>query len=227
MDFKKEENLTEKQVEMFNRYMEILLQWNQKINLTAITDRNEINIKHFVDSLTISKYIDKKAKVIDIGTGAGFPGIPLKIADENLNVTLVDSLAKRVSFLNEVINELNLKEINAIHSRAEDLAHDANYRESYDVAVSRAVAKLSTLLEYMLPFVKVGGICICMKGPKISEELENSQVAIKKLGGELEKIDNFFLSNTEYERNIIIIKKKYNTPKMYPRNAGIPGKCPL
>lgn len=216
-----------KQEENFNKYMDLLLEWNEKINLTAITDKDEIILKHFIDSLTIEKYIKDNDKVIDLGTGAGFPGIPLKIKNESIDITLVDSLNKRVNFLNEVIKELNLKNITAIHSRIEDLAHDKNYREKYDVVTSRAVANMSTLVEYMLPFAKIGGICICMKGPNVDEELENAKGAIKKLGGKVEKVESLTLPDSDIERNIVIIKKISQTDKKYPRKAGTPSKDPL
>ena len=173
------------------------------------------------------KYINDDDKVIDIGTGAGFPGIPLKIMNENTKITLLDSLNKRINFLNIVIETLNLRNIQAIHGRAEEIARNKLYREKYDVAVSRAVANLSTLTEYMLPFVKVGGKCICMKGANVNEELERAQNAIKELGGEIERVDNFYLSDNDNERNIIVIKKIKETNPKYPRKAGTPSKEPL
>lgn len=220
-------SLNNKQIEQFDKYMDLLLEWNEKINLTAITEKNQIILKHFIDSLTISKYIEKNSKVIDVGTGAGFPGIPLKIYNNTLNITLLDSLNKRINFLNEVINELQLEKIQAIHSRAEDLARNNNYREKFDYAISRAVANLSTLSEYLLPYVKVNGKCICMKGPNINEEVKNSKQALKRLGGEIIDIKNFTLPESDIERNIIIIKKIKNTDKEFPRKAGIPAKKPL
>ena len=207
--------------------MNLLLEWNEKINLTAITQPDEVKLKHFVDSLTVLKYINDDDKVIDIGTGAGFPGIPLKIMKENTKITLLDSLNKRINFLNIVIETLNLRNIQAIHGRAEEIARNKLYREKYDVAVSRAVANLSTLTEYMLPFVKVGGKCICMKGANVNEELERAQNAIKELGGEIERVDNFYLSDNDNERNIIVIKKVKETNPKYPRKAGTPSKEPL
>ena len=227
MDIEKIMNIDKEKADLFEEYKEILLDWNEKINLTAITDEKEIILKHFIDSASILKYIEDGEKVIDIGTGAGFPGIPLKIMNNGLNITLVDSLNKRVNFLNEVINKLNLNNICAIHARAEELGRDNNYREMYDVATSRAVANLSTLLEYLMPFVRVGGRCICMKGPNIDEELNNAKNAIKELGGEIEKIDNFYLPNSDIERNIIIIKKISKINFKYPRKAGIPAKEPI
>ena len=220
-------NISEEKANLFNEYKEILLDWNEKINLTAITNEKEIILKHFIDSCTILKYIQGKEKVIDIGSGAGFPGIPIKIMNQELNITLVDSLNKRVNFLNEVINKLKLTNIEAIHARAEELGRIDKYREKYDIATSRAVANLSTLLEYLMPFVKVGGKCICMKGPNIEEELKSAEKAIKELGGELEKVDNFYLPNSDIERNLIIIKKVKEINFKYPRKAGMPAKEPI
>ena len=232
MDFKQklEEyniEINDEQIEKFDLYMKLLLEWNEKINLTAITEKDDIILKHFVDSLTILKYVDKRDKIIDIGTGAGFPGIPIKIMNEKANITLLDSLNKRINFLNIVINELKLDNIVAIHGRAEELARNKAHREKYDVAVSRAVANLSTLTEYMLPFVKVGGKCICMKGANVEEEIDKAKNAIKKLGGQIEIVDNFYLSENDNERNIVIIKKIKETEPKYPRKAGIPSKEPL
>ena len=219
--------INDEQIKKFMNYMNLLLEWNEKINLTAITQPEEVKLKHFVDSLTVLKYINDDDKVIDIGTGAGFPGIPLKIMKENTKITLLDSLNKRINFLNIVIETLNLRNIQAIHGRAEEIARNKLYREKYDVAVSRAVANLSTLSEYMLPFVKVGGKCICMKGANVNEELERAQNAIKELGGEIERVDNFYLSDNDNERNIIIIRKVKETSSKYPRKAGMPSKEPL
>ena len=219
--------INEEQIKSFEKYMNLLLEWNEKINLTAITQPDEVKLKHFVDSLTVLKYINDDDKVIDIGTGAGFPGIPLKIMKENTKITLLDSLNKRINFLNIVIETLNLSNIQAIHGRAEEIARNKLYREKYDVTVSRAVANLSTLSEYMLPFVKVGGKCICMKGANVNEEIEKAKNAIKELGGEIERVDNFYLSDNDNERNIIIIRKVKETSSKYPRKAGMPSKEPL
>ena len=219
--------INEEQIKSFEKYMNLLLEWNEKINLTAITQPEEVKLKHFVDSLTVLKYINDDDKVIDIGTGAGFPGIPLKIMKKNAKITLLDSLNKRINFLNIVIETLNLRNIQAIHGRAEEIARNKLYREKYDVAVSRAVANLSTLSEYMLPFVKVGGKCICMKGANVNEEIEKAKNAIKELGGEIERVDNFYLSDNDNERNIIIIRKVKETSSKYPRKAGTPSKEPL
>ena len=175
------------QISKFYKYMNMLIEWNEKINLTAIIEPNEIILKHFIDSLTIYKDIPNKSSVVDVGTGAGFPGIPLAIMNESLKITLVDSLNKRLIFLQEVINELNLKNIQAVHGRAEEYIREK--REHYDIATSRAVAKLNVLLEYMIPFVKVGGRCICMKSFEIDEELKDAEKAIEILGGKIEKVD--------------------------------------
>lgn len=221
--------LDEKQIKQFYLFMELLLSWNERINLTTITDQKEIILKHFVDSLTVAKYIKQNAKVIDVGTGGGFPGIPLKIYRPDLNVILLDSLNKRINFLDEVIEKLKLENVQAIHGRAEDVARDKKYRESFDVATSRAVANMSTLSEYLLPFVKVGGIAIAMKGPDVEDELKDSKKAIKILGGKLleKNIIKFYLPKTEISRTIIIIEKPANTDNKYPRKAGTPKKQPL
>lgn len=213
-----------KNEEKFYKYMKFLLEWNEKINLTAITDEKEFIIKHFVDSLTIDKYIKRKGKLIDVGTGAGFPGLPIKLFHEELSVTLLDSVRKKVNVLNDIIQKLDLKDIEAVHSRAEDFAGDN--REDYDVAVSRAVANMSTLVEYLIPFVKINGIAICMKGPNFEKELNDSKKAINVLGGKVEKIENFYIDNG-LERNIIIIRKIKETPKQYPRGNAKPLKEPI
>ncbi len=217
--------LPDEQLNEFYEYMQLLLEWNEKMNLTAITDPEEVIKKHFVDSITIKKYIKEENRLIDVGTGAGFPGIPLKIVDKSIKLTLLDSLNKRINFLNEIIEKLNLKEVNTIHSRAEEYAKN-KVRESYDVAVSRAVADLPILLEYLMPYVKLNGICICMKGPKAQEELERSKKAINILGGKLEKVEKITIDE-EMERNLIIIRKIKDTPNKYPRKAGIPTKNPI
>ena len=225
--------LNEQQVSQFGTYMELLKEWNQKINLTAIEDDREIIIKHFIDSMSILPYINnEKLRLIDIGTGAGFPGIPLKIANPQLEVTLLDSLDKRVKFLNEVINTTNISakteisEIKAVHGRAEDFGVNPQYREKYDIAVARAVANLPVLLEYCLPFVKINGIFIAMKGSN-TEELNNSSKALDILGGKIEKIEKFELPSTNIERNVVIVRKFRQTPTKYPRKAGKPSKEPL
>ena len=207
--------------------MEELIEWNKKINLTAIVEPNDIIDKHFVDSVMINQFIEEDKKIIDVGTGAGFPGIPLKIIRDDLIIDLLDSLNKRVSFLNEVINILNLNNINAIHARAEDEASRKEKRESYDIATSRAVANMPVLLEYLLPFVKVGGKCICMKGANIEDEVKSSKTALNELGGEIEDIQKFQLPGLGDTRNIIIVKKVVNTPNKYPRKAGTASKSPI
>lgn len=224
---KKCPELAEEMQQQFQDYMNLLLEWNEKINLTAITEEDEIILKHFVDSLTISKYIKEENSIVDVGTGAGFPGIPVKIARKNVKVTLVDSLNKRILFLNEVIEKLGLENIETLHFRAEEFGQNKKYRESFDIATSRAVANLSTLVEYLLPLVKVGGICICMKGSEIKEELENSKKAIQILGGEIQEIEEFYLPETDIKRTIVIVKKISSTPKKYPRKPGTPVKEPI
>ena len=213
------------QIEKFYNYMNLLVEWNEKINLTAITEPKEIILKHFIDCITILKYIQKDVKVVDVGTGAGFPGIPLNIMNSDPKYTLVDSLNKRIKFLNEMITKLNLENINTIHSRIEDFAK--NNKEVYDIATSRAVASLNVLLEYLLPLVKVGGICICMKGSNIQEEIQNSQNALEILGGKIESIEEIKLPDSDITRNIIIVRKVKNTPNKYPRKAGIATKEPI
>lgn len=220
-------NITDMQIEKFFKYMNLLIEWNKKINLTAIIEPKDIIIKHFVDCGTLLKYLNSNEKVIDIGTGAGFPGIPLKILDESLDITLVDSLNKRVNFLNEVVLNLNLNKIKIIHSRAEDLAKNMEYREKFDKVVSRAVANLTTLSEYDLPFLKIKGKFLGMKSLEIEEEIENARKAIDILGGKIEKVDKFDLIDSDIGRSIVIISKKNRTPKQYPRRAGKPLKEPL
>ena len=218
--------LTEKQVKQFYNYMNLLIEWNNKINLTAITEPKEIILKHFVDCATINKFIDEN-KVLDIGTGAGFPGIPLKIINEDLEITLADSLNKRIKFLDIVIETLELNKIETIHARAEELAKNKKYRESYDIVVSRAVAALNVLLEYTTPFIKVGGKVICMKGNNVEEEIKESKNAIKILGTKMLPVEKVVLPDTEITRNIITVEKIKNTPAKYPRKAGTPAKEPL
>ena len=220
-------NLTELQMKKFYEYMQLLIEWNEKINLTAIIEPKDIIIKHFVDSLTISKYIKDEMKIIDIGTGAGFPGIPIKIKNEKVEITLMDALNKRINFLEEVIKKNNLKNIETLHGRAEEFGKNTKYREKYDMCITRAVAKMNILVEYMMPFIKKDGICICMKGIEVEEELEKSKNAIKELGGKIEQIDKLTLLENENNRNIIVIKKISETPEKYPRKMGIIKKNPL
>lgn len=219
--------LDEEQIQKFYKYMELLLEWNEKINLTAIVEPRDVILKHFVDSLTIFKELQKNKTLADIGTGAGFPGIPVKILRPDLDITLIDSLDKRVNFLTMVIEALKLEKIIALHGRIEDFGKNKKYREKFDYVTSRAVANLSTLSEYMIPLVKIGGKCICMKGSNIDEELKNAEKAIKILGGKIEKVDTFLLPDTDMGRNIILIKKEKATPNKYPRKAGTPAKEPI
>ena len=215
--------INENKIDMFYLYMQELLEWNKKINLTAIEDENEIILKHFIDSLTVQKYIKNAQNIIDIGTGAGFPGIPLAIVNEKSNIVLLN---KRINFLNNVIQKLELSNVKAIHGRAEDLAKIVQHREKYDIVISRAVAPFNVLLEYMLPFNKVNSYTIAMKGSNI-EEVDISNNALKKLGGKIEKIEKINLPNTDIKRNIIIVRKIEETSKKFPRKAGIPKKEPL
>ena len=209
-------------MDKFKIYEQMLIETNKKFNLTSIDDPKEIRIKHFEDSLTIKSYINKGMKVLDIGSGAGFPGIPLRI-EKDFDLTLIDSVNKKVNFMNEVIEELKLEKAKAVHVRAEDYAKD--HREEFDMVISRAVANLSTLSEYALPFLKVGGIFIAMKGPKAEEEYEQAQNALKILGGELINIDTIDLyGNT---RKNSLIKKVRSTKKKYPRGKNQPKKNPL
>ena len=219
--------LTNSQLNAFETYYDMLIDRNKVMNLTAITEFDEVMDKHFLDSVYLFRSIKLEAdyKLIDIGTGAGFPGIPLKIVFPELKITLLDSLNKRVGFLNDVIDELNLNDIEAIHGRAEDIASDKTYRASYDIAVSRAVANLSTLSEYCLPFVKIGGKFVSYKSGDCADEVDNAKAAIHLLGGKINKIDEFSYSNNS--RSFIVIDKVMNTSNKYPRKAGLPSKKPL
>ena len=221
--------LSEHQYLQFRQFFDMLEEKNKVMNLTAITDGVEVVQKHFIDSLTIVKSHDMMEvdSVIDIGTGAGFPGIPIKIAFPHLEMILVDSQEKRVNFVNEVIDALGLTKIRYIHGRAEDLAHEKDFREKFDLCVSRAVANLATLSEYCLPYVKVGGCFIPYKSGEIDEELNNSKKAVQILGGKIEEVVKFQLPDTDIGRSFVKIKKNKNTAKKYPRKAGLPAKEPL
>ena len=223
--------ISEDQIEKFFLYYELLTEWNSFMNLTAITEFDEVIKKHFVDSVSLIKAVpdigEKEYTLIDVGTGAGFPGIPLKIMFPSLKVVLLDSLNKRVSFLNEVIMRLELKEIETVHGRAEDFAKQKEYRETFDICVSRAVANLSTLSEYCMPFVKKGGLFISYKSDKITEEYENAKKAINVLGGIYENQIEFILPDSDIYRNLFVIKKIKSTPGKYPRKAGLPSKEPI
>lgn len=221
--------LTDRQAEQFYHYYEMLIETNKVMNLTAITEFPDVLIKHFVDSGALMKIMNLKncKKIIDIGTGAGFPGIPLKILYPHLQVTLLDSLNKRINFLNQVVEELGLEQVVLLHGRAEDYARQKEYREQYDLCVSRAVANLSTLSEYCIPYVKKEGWFVPYKTGKIADELQQAGYAIHELGCKLEKTEEMYLPNTEIERMFVFIKKIKPTPNKYPRKAGLPGKEPL
>ena len=221
--------LTEQQIQQFIQYYEMLVEWNQVMNLTAITEYDDVMKKHFVDSVSLIKAYDvsKSASVIDVGTGAGFPGLALKIAYPNLKVTLLDSLNKRINFLNAVIEKLELTGVDTVHGRAEDFAKPDKLREKFDLCVSRAVANLASLTELCMPFVKVGGYFVSLKGPKAEEEVADAKKAIALLGGEFVEIKNYAIDETDLEHNLVIIKKIKPCEKRFPRNAPKPIKEPL
>ncbi len=221
-------SLTERQIQQFIDYYELLVERNKVMNLTAITEFREVIIKHFIDSLSIVKCRTLKSeRILDVGTGAGFPGIPLKIVYPDIDLVLLDSLNKRLLFLKDVIEKLGLEKVQTLHGRAEDYGKDKNHREKYDLCVSRAVAKLSSLAEYCLPYVKKDGFFISYKSGIIKKELSFSKNALDILGGTLDQVEEFILPGTDIERSLVVIRKISPTPKNYPRSAGKPSKEPL
>ena len=222
-------SLSDTQMEQYNRYFELLVEWNEKINLTAITEPKEVAIKHMIDSITAydENLFKDGTTVIDVGTGAGFPGLPLKIFCPEIKLTLMDSLNKRIKFLQTVVEELGLKDVECVHARAEEGARNKNYRESFDIAVSRAVARLPILCEYCLPFVKKGGHFIALKGMQYNDEVEEAAKAIKVMGGSKTEIRPVKLPELDDKRAVITITKTMPTPKAYPRKAGTPTKNPI
>ncbi len=222
-------SLSDTQMEQYNRYFELLVEWNEKINLTAITEPKEVAIKHMIDSITAydENLFKDGTTVIDVGTGAGFPGLPLKIFCPEIKLTLMDSLNKRIKFLQTVVEELGLKEVECVHARAEEGARNKKYRESFDIAVSRAVARLPILCEYCLPFVKKGGHFIALKGMQYHDEAEEAAKAIKVMGGSRTEIRPVKLPELDDKRAVITITKTMPTPKAYPRKAGTPTKNPI
>lgn len=222
--------LSQQQMAQFQRYYELLVEWNEKMNLTAITDESEVYLKHFYDSLTLGIHTDvlTHAKTVcDVGAGAGFPSIPLKIAFPHLEVTIVDSLNKRIGFLNEVVRQLNLEHVFCYHDRAETFGQNSKFREQFDVVSARAVARLNLLSEFCLPLVKVGGVFAAMKATSAKEEVSQANKAFKVLGGEYKTSQQFHLPNQAGERYIIVVEKSNMTPKKYPRKAGVPAKSPI
>ncbi|WP_243136880.1 16S rRNA (guanine(527)-N(7))-methyltransferase RsmG [Alkaliphilus serpentinus] len=222
-------DLNENQMNQFMIYKNLLLEWNEKMNLTAIEDERDIVIKHFIDSISCLKVkgFDKINRLIDVGTGAGFPGIPIKIMEPNIELTLLDALNKRVTFLKEVCKETSLVKVDFLHGRAEDFGRLDDFRESYDAAVSRAVASLNVLVEYCMPFIKVGGIFICQKGPQVEDEMASSKKAIEVLGGKVVEKLEISLPLSDIKHKIVVIEKVKPTPTKYPRKAGKPTKSPI
>ena len=221
-------SLNEEQIRQFQRYYDLLAEWNSFMNLTAITEKNEVILKHFTDSLALMHFMQlQEQSLIDLGSGAGFPGIPLKIANPGLKITLVDSLQKRIRFLDTVILELGLSGITTVCSRAEDLARDPKFREAFDLCTSRAVANLATLSEYSLPFVKTGGFFVPYKSEKTETELEEASYAIRLLGGHTDEVISYLLPDSDLKRTLLLIRKNANTPAKFPRRAGTPSKDPI
>ena len=221
--------LTDIQKRQFDRYYELLIEWNRVMNLTGITEYDEVNLKHFTDSLTLVRVKEMKniSTIIDVGTGAGFTGLPIKIAFPHIKVTLLDSLNKRIKFLDQIVEELGLDDVVTLHGRAEDYAKKDEYREKFDLCASRAVANLSTLSEYCLPFIKKGGCFVSYKSADSDEEIKMSEKALDILGGKIEKIDKFTLPGSDMGRALVMIEKVKDTPRKYPRKAGVPSKEPL
>ncbi len=219
-------DLTPRQLEQFSQYGDLLLEWNEKINLTRIVDPKEIVVKHFIDSLTLAKYVKGKS-LVDIGTGAGFPGLPLKILNPEWEVVLVDSLGKRVKFLEAVVQDLRLSAVETVHARAEDIGRMKNYREKFDTATSRAVAGFSVLLEYALPLLKNGGCFLAPKGQKIDEEIKGAEGALLLLNGKISRVETFSLGDEAEHRAIVVVEKIKTMSDKYPRKAGLPAKAPL
>ncbi|MYL50689.1 16S rRNA (guanine(527)-N(7))-methyltransferase RsmG [Halobacillus litoralis] len=221
--------LDDQQQRQFKKYFDILVEWNEKMNLTAITDQEGVYLKHFYDSLTAAFYYDfnRPLRICDVGAGAGFPSLPLKIVFPQLKVTIVDSLKKRITFLNHLAHELELDDVAFYHDRAENFGKNANFRESYDLVMARAVARMSVLSELCLPLATKGGRFMAMKGPNLKDEMEDAKVAIQTVGGEVLDVHTFELPEEGSERNIAIIEKRRKTPKKYPRKAGTPNKTPI
>ena len=221
-------NIDENMLAQFMKYKELLLEWNEKINLTAITEDREILLKHFADCVSLVPFINLNNKsVIDVGTGAGFPGIPVKIVSPSIKLTLLDSLNKRITFLSEVVSSLGLNDVSCVHSRAEDGGQNVEFREKFDVCVSRAVADLSILSEYCLPFIKTGGTFISLKGPDAKQEVINALKAIEVLGGEIENVEKIEIPFTDIVHTLVMIKKVRQTPMKYPRKSGKVSKNPI
>ena len=220
-------NLSDEQINQYMTYMDMLIETNKSLNLTAITEPEEVITKHFLDSVTACRFIPQGASVIDVGCGAGFPGLPVKIARDDISLTLLDSLNKRLAFIESVLKENNISGTKCVHARAEDGARDKSHREKYDVALSRAVANMAVLCEYCLPYVKVGGLFLALKGPAAPEELKNAEKAIKTLGGEITEIAETQVPFTDLLHKIVIVKKVRPCPKEYPRKAGTPSKKPI